>query len=52
METIKTLHFEVLDQPLTHQTWPFVICYLFSLIKSVLKGTGFEDVADLPVTVQ
>ena len=51
-ETIKRLGFERLDKPLTHQTWPLVIFFLFSLIKSVLRGTRFEDVADHPVEVQ
>ena len=51
-ETIKRLGFEHLDHPLTHRTWPLVIFFLFSLIKSVLRGTRFEDVADLPVAVQ
>ena len=51
-ETIKRLGFELLDHPLTHQTWPLVICFLFPLIKSVLRDTRFKDVADLPVAVQ
>ena len=38
-ETIKRLGFELLDHPLTYQTWPLVIFFLFPLIKSVLKGT-------------
>ena len=46
-ETIKRLGFELLDHPLTHQTWSLVIFFLFPLIKSVLRGMRFEDVADL-----
>ena len=51
-ETIKRLGFEILDHPpfspdLT--PWDF---FLFPLIKSVLRGTGFEKVADLPVAGQ
>ena len=38
-EKIKRLVFELLDHPLTHQTWPLVIYFLFPLIKSVLRGT-------------
>ena len=28
-ETIKRLGFELLDHPLTHQTWPLVIVFYF-----------------------
>ena len=51
-ETIKRLGFERLDHPLTHQTWPIEIFFLFPLIKSVLRGTRFEGIADLPVATQ
>ena len=51
-ETIKRLCFDFLDNPFTHQTWPLVIFFLFPLIKSVFRGTRFEDVADRPVAVQ
>ena len=47
--TIKRLGFELLHPPLIHQTWPLVI---FQLIKSVLRGTRFEDVADLSNVAQ
>ena len=46
-ETIKILGIELLGQPVTQQTWPLVIFFLFPLIKSVLRGTRFEDVANL-----
>ena len=51
-ETIKVLGIELLGHPVTQQTWPLVIFFLFPWIKSVLRGTRFEDVADLPVAVQ
>ena len=50
--TIKRLGFDFLDHPLTHQTWPPMIFILFPLIKSVLRGTRFEDFADRLVAVQ
>ena len=53
-ETIKRLSFELLDHHpyLTHPTWPLVIFFSFSIDQVCLKGTGFEDIADLLVTVQ
>ena len=51
-ETIKRHSLKLLDNPLNHQTWPLVIFFLFPLIKSVLRGARFEDVADRPVAVQ
>ena len=51
MET-KRLGFELLDNPLTHQTWPLMIFFPLPLIRSALRGTQFEDVADRPVAVQ
>ena len=40
-----------IDNPLTHLDMALVICFLFLLIKCVLRGTRFEDVADVPFAV-
>ena len=48
-ETLKRLNFELLDHhPYSADLAPCDF-FLFPLIKSVLKGTRFEDVADLAV---
>ena len=51
METIKRFGFELLDHPLLIRLGPLWF-FLFPLIKSVLRGTWFRDVAALPVAVQ
>ena len=38
-KTIKRLGFELLEHPLTHQTWTLVFFFLFPLVKSVLSST-------------
>ena len=49
--TIKRLGFELLDNPLTHQTWPLVI-FSISIDKECFERYAYEDVADRPVAVQ
>ena len=49
METIKILGIELLG-PL--YSTDLASCFLFPWIKRVLRGTRFEDVADLQVAVQ
>ena len=46
-ETLKRLSFGLIDHP--HYSLDLAPCdfFLFLLVKSVLKGTRFEDVADL-----
>ena len=51
-ETIKRLGFELLDNPPYSPDLATCDFYLFPLIKSVLRGTQFESVADLPAEVQ
>ena len=51
-ETIKRLGFELLYHPLYSSDLAPCDCFLFQLIKSVLRGTPFEDVADLQSIVQ
>ena len=51
-ETIKRLGFELLDHPPYSPDLAPCHFFLFPLIKHVLRGTRFEDVADLPVAVQ
>ena len=51
-ETIKRLGFELLDHPPYSPDLALCDFFLFPLIKRVLRGRRFEDVADLPVAVQ
>ena len=51
-DTIKILSFELLDHPPYSPDLAPCDFFLFPLIKRVLRGTRFEDVADLPVAVQ
>ena len=51
-ETIKRLGFELLDNPSCSPDLTPCDFFLFPLIKSVLRGTRFQDFADRPVAVQ